>query len=67
MWTEVLAVWPKLTADWLVSLSTVTGSWPMFTDRRLDLRTVEEKTATTEDKEIELLFFISVTVLVVFW
>ena len=56
MWTEVLAVWPKLTADWLVSLSSVTGSWPLFTGRRLDLRTVEEKNATTEDKETELSF-----------
>ena len=62
MWTEVLAVWPKLIADWLVSLSTVTGSWPLFTGRRLDLRTVEEKNATTEHKEIKLfILFMSVT------
>ena len=40
-------------ADWLVSLSTITGCCQPFIARCVHLRTTEEETATTENKKTE--------------
>ena len=49
---EVMVVWPKLSTDSLVSLFAITGLLvSVFTAKRLDLRTMEEETATTEHKK----------------
>ena len=45
--------WLMLTADWLVSLSTIMGCCQPFIARWVHLRTTEEETATTENKKTE--------------
>ena len=43
---DVLAMWLKLIADWLVSLPGMTGSSAIVYARPLNLRTMEEETDT---------------------
>ena len=54
---KVLAMWPKVTADWLVTLSAVTRSLAnclLRSASTCELWAMEEATATTEVKKIEV-------------